>query len=239
MINKKYTFLLWLLLFMGSTIVFSADYRHVFGRDWTQAEQYVKEHHSEWKEIFIAFDVDSRIAEAIVFPELIRYSMWKDEIEQAAVNGLYVSKGKTGADFSVGRFQMKPSFAEEVEKDWNNSNLSKDYSFAFNLHQNTEARRSRIRRLATIEGQCRYLAMFIRLQMLRHPQLSQLPPKEQVRCLATLYNRSYAASWEELQTMKDQCHFHTDVIRTRYSHLFCYADIAAAAYVSMVPERKD
>lgn len=173
--------MLWLLFLMDSATAFSINYQKEFGDDWTQAAAFVKKHHEEWRQEFDIFGVDCRVAEAIVFPELIRYSMWQDEIERAAVNGLYVMKGREGADFSIGRFQMKPSFAEEVEQAWNRSSLSKEYGFVFNLQSNNEARRSRIRRLSTMEGQCRYLAIFIRLLQQRHPQLSQQPTKDQVR----------------------------------------------------------
>ena len=223
--------LLLLVLFMlGSTTAFSIDYRKVFGSDWTEAERFASAHHDEWKQEFDLFNVDARLAEAIVFPELIRYSMWQDEIERAAVNGLYVSKGRDGADFSIGRFQMKPSFAEEVEQAWNISPLAKEYGFSFNLADNNEARRPRIRRLSTMQGQCRYLAIFIRLQQQRHPQLSQLTLKDQVCLLSTAYNRSFTASWNNLKKMQHERHFHTDVIRTRSTRYYSYADIAVAAF---------
>ena len=222
--------MLWLLFMMDSTTAFSIDYRKVFGSNWVEAERYISEHYDEWKQEFDPFGVDSRMAEAVVFPELIRYSMWKDEIERTAVNGLYVSKGREGANFSIGRFQMKPSFAEEVEQAWNRSSLSKEYGFSFNLADNNEARRSRIRRLSTMRGQCRYLAIFIRLQQQHHPQLSQLTLKEQVRILATAYNRSFSASWQSLCKMQHERHFHTDIIKTRSTRLYCYADIASAFF---------
>jgi hypothetical protein len=221
--------MLWFLL-IGSATAFSTNYRKVFSNDWTSAERFVNEHRTEWQQEFDLFGVDGHVAEAIVFPELIRYSMWQDEIERVAVNGLYVSKGREGADFSIGRFQMKPSFAEEVEQAWNHSSLSKEYGFVFNVQPNNEARRSRIRRLTTMQGQCRYLAIFIRLLQQRHPQLSQLPAKEQVRFLATAYNRSFSASFRQIQKMQRERHFHTDVIKTRSTRFHCYADIAVAFF---------
>ena len=218
--------LLWLLLFMGRATAFSTNYPKEFGDDWTSAVQFVNEHHAAWKPLFEEFGVDARLAEAIVFPELLRYSRWQNEIETAAVNGLYVLQGTKGADFSIGRFQMKPSFAEEVEAAWNQSQLSKEYAFSFNLSDNSEARRSRIRRLDTIEGQCRYLAIFIRLQFLRHPQLQRLQLKEQVAYLATIYNHSFSTTWEQTRHLRHQKLFHTDIITTRHTKKYCYAAIA-------------
>ena len=222
--------MLWLLLVTGGATASSVDYPKVLGSDWTDAERCVEEYHDEWKQEFDIFGVDSRMAEAVVFPELIRYSMWKDEIERAAVNGLYVGKGREGADFSIGRFQIKPSCAEDVEQAWNTSPLAQEYGFSFNLADNSEARRSRVRRLSTMQGQCRYLAIFIRLQQLRLPQLQQLSQEKQVRLLATAYNRSFSASWQSLSKMQHERHFHTDVIKTRSTHFYCYADIAAAFF---------
>ena len=218
--------MLWLLLMMGGATAFSINYQKEFGDDWTQAAAFVKEHHEEWRQEFDIFGVDCRVAEAIVFPELIRYSMWQDEIERAAVNGLYVTRGSQGADFSIGRFQMKPSFAEQVEQAWNRSSLSKQFGFVFNLQPNNQARRSRIHRLSTMQGQCRYLAIFILLQRQRHPQLSRLSLKDQVRFLATAYNRSFTATYAQIRRMQHHRHYHTDVVKTRSTRLYCYADIA-------------
>lgn len=45
----------------------------------------------------------------------MRYNALKDDIESESLKVLYVQFGKTYADFSIGVFQMKPSFAEGVE----------------------------------------------------------------------------------------------------------------------------
>ena len=224
----EFSVMLWLLLLMGAVTAFSANYRREFGADWDAAVRFVNDNHEQFKKEFEIFGVDSRIAEAVVFPELIRYSLWQDEIEKVAVNGLYITKGKDAADFSIGRFQMKPSFAEEVEEAWNKSPLAQEYGFVFNVQQNSEARRSRVRRLGTMEGQCRYLAIFIRLMQLRHPQLAGMPAKERIRLLATAYNWSFSAPLSQIRRMQKKCRFHTDIIVTRKTKMYCYADIAQA-----------
>jgi len=55
---------------------------------------------------------------SIVFPELIRFNAIQDKIETFALQSLYVKYGKDYANFSVGPFQVKPSFAESLEKDF-------------------------------------------------------------------------------------------------------------------------
>ncbi len=62
-------------------------------------------------------EVDPNFARAIVFPETVRYSFLQNQAEIAGLMVLYVKYGSAYADFSVGRFQMKPSFAEQIEHD--------------------------------------------------------------------------------------------------------------------------
>ena len=198
--------MLCILLLTGSGTAFSVSYPKMFGDDWTSAVQFIDAHHVAWKTLFEEFGVDARLAEAIVFPELIRYSRWQDEIETAAVNGLYVLQGTSGANFSIGRFQMKPSFAEEVEAAWNQSPLAKEYGFVFNLQDGV-----------------------------RHPQLLSLPSQEQVALLATIYNRSFSTTWEQACQLRRQKSFHTDMIVTRHTKRYSFADIAQAFFCH--PER--
>ncbi len=219
-----------LLLTMGSGTVFSVNYPKEFGDDWTQAEGFVREHRAEWKPIFEEFGVDVSLAEAVVFPELIRYSRWQDAIETAAVNGLYVSGGKSKANFSIGRFQMKPSFAEEIDEEWNKSKLAREFDFIFDIRDAADARRNRLKRLGTTQGQCRYLAIFIRLMYLRHPSLASLPEDQKVRFLATAYNQDHRVSWEENIRMQKRRTFHTDMLKTNYTKTYRYSDIAVVFY---------
>ena len=229
----RQTIMLCLLLVWGSSTAFSINYQKEFGDDWTQAEQFVKEHRTEWKKIFDEFEVDADIATAVVFPELIRYSRWQDAIETAAVNGLYVSGGKGKANFSIGRFQMKPSFAEEIDEEWNKSKLAREFNFLFDTRDASDARRNRLKRLGTIEGQCRYLAIFIRLMHLRHQRLQVLPKEQQIRFLATAYNRDHTVSWEQNLKMQKQRHFHTDMIKTRSTRTYRYCDISVAYWCAI------
>ena len=71
------------------------------------------------------------IAEAVVHPETERYVRLQDVLETTAVAGTYVVSGSSGFDFSLGPFQMKPSFVEELEKAWMHSGLPRRYELWF------------------------------------------------------------------------------------------------------------
>ena len=69
---------------------------------------------------------------------------------------------------------------------------------------------------------------------LRHPQLSSLTPLQQLRFLATAYNRDHKASWAQNLRLQNERHFHTAMLKTRSTKTYCYADISAAYYRSSV-----
>ena len=58
---------------------------------------------------------------------------------------MYVSGGSEKANFSIGRFQMKPSFAEEIDQEWNQSTLASEFGFKFDVRNNSDARSSRVK----------------------------------------------------------------------------------------------
>ena len=64
---------------------------------------------------------------AIAFPEIIRYNAFSDLIEITSNRILYINGGKTASDFSIGLFQMKPSFVEDLENYVANSEKLEKY----------------------------------------------------------------------------------------------------------------
>ena len=83
--------------------------------------------------IFPEFGIRTELAVAVVFPELVRYSALMDFMETTAVKALYQQKGVKGADFSIGRFQMKPSFVEDLERQWMRTEWRHEYGIYFDL----------------------------------------------------------------------------------------------------------
>ena len=108
--------------------------------------------------------VSPKFLSAIVFPEIMRYSKLKDDVESESLKVLYVQLGNQYADFSIGKFQMKPSFAEQIEK-LTDSLLPKSISKEFNLSYSVIAadliRQERIYRLLDVEWQQIYLTAFV------------------------------------------------------------------------------
>lgn len=204
----------------------------------------------EWYSVWKEYDVPCDVAESIVYPELIRYSIFQDKLEKAAVSMLYVKKGSEGCDYSIGRFQIKPSFAEDVEKRWMKSNLPQKYGLYFDTKETQMARKSRYARLENDEWQCIYIAVFLRMLYLDYGScdnsgnivqdgIETLSKKEQVRLAATAYNGGCtwsgtgSGSIYELRAKSKGKHFHTSFIPGPQTHYYVYGDIAVRHWTSI------
>ena len=199
-----------------------------------------------WYDTWRSFDIDPLVAEAVVWPEMERYSRWQDAMETTANYGTYVTTGG-GPDFSIGIFQMKPSFVEAMEKAWMRSGLARQYELWFDTDDTATARRVRISRLQKEEWQVIYVGVFLRLLYAtygsvnkrgEHTQdgLETLSVEEQVRLAATAYNRG--CTWAApgygdiglLRAHASEKHFHYALIPTRNTRRYCYATLAWKHY---------
>ena len=145
------------------------------------------------------------IAFGIVFPGLVRYSAIREIVETGAYRMLYIQRGRKYAHYAVGRFQMKPSFAELVERNITRNKLTK---YEFNLKNTSQARGERVRRLDSPEWQLRYLVFFIRLMDKRFDHVEWKSDEDKVRFYATAFDVGYNRDERTIRRMMDP--------RTRY-----------------------
>ena len=194
-----------------------------------------------WHETWREFDVDPLVAESAVWPELERYTRLQDLAETAAVYGTYINTGG-GPDYSIGLFQMKPSFVEELEKAWKRSGLARKYELWFDTDATPTARRIRITRMMKEEWQVIYVGMFLRLLYYSY-NLDTLPTEDQVRLAAAAYNRG--CPWpaagcgdpDRLRIAAAEKTFHYKLIPTRRTRRYCYATLAWKHYKSIFTQK--
>ena len=142
---------------------------------------------------------------SIVFPELMRYSMFKDELETLATQLMYTA-GPDSEGCSLGFFQMKPIFAESVEVEIAKSpELKKKYScIDFGGDRSTFSFRSRrIRRIRELKTQCAYLYAFMDICTQKF-SLGDMEPAERLCYLATAYNAGFSWTKKQLESLMEQ-----------------------------------
>ena len=225
----KYFFV---LLFSGVTSIAcsqESDYKTAFGDDWKKAEDFISENELWIRQELKKYDIGFNESMAIIFPELVRYSAIRDKMETTLLKALYINLGKEYANFSIGHFQMKPSFAEtlgimeekllpqryrSLVRDTADFSDIKDYRSAV------------VKDLEDKNHQLDYLIVFYKICAKRF-NLRKMDSEERIRFLATAYNFGFLKSPDEIRSMEKRKFFSTDLFSKR---MYPYADVSLAWY---------
>jgi hypothetical protein len=206
-----------------------ANYQDLFGEDWKKADTFARDNR-KWIEPLLAKNhIPYPFAIAIVFPELVRYSALKDKMEISILKTLYVNLGNEYADFSIGVFQMKPSFAENIRTEaaiYSGHRSGITFKNASDYNDIKDYRKSIIKDLEDPESQVIYLISFI-LICEKKFNLNRLDEIGLLKFLATAYNFGIDKKPLEIVRMTDKKFFSTKLITNdKYS----YADVSLFWY---------
>jgi hypothetical protein len=216
-------------VFVSFTTPVTNDYKKDFGNDYTHAVQWLQLNSTGFEQTAGMFNIPARDLKAIVFPELIRYNTVYDAIEINSLKYLYVSEGKDYADFSVGNFQMKPSFAEMIEQDANqyldNAFLQlSGFDKLKNAADDETSRKERITRITSTQQQLIYLCAFYKICDARFADKVFTSANEKIKFYATCYNAGYRRSYENVIAVQAKNYFHTGKFFSTAN--YNYADIS-------------
>jgi hypothetical protein len=215
------------LLFAGSCFSQTLNYHEVFGEDWDKAVKYENDNRKWLEPLLNRSHVSYPVAVAIIFPELIRYSALRDKMETAMLKTLYVNLGEDYANFSIGEFQMKPSFAELIRSQFSGSYTGKNVFKKTGEFDNIkDFRRSIVKDLDDPEIQAIYLIAFIKICESKF-RVSRMEESYQIRFLATAYNFGFEKARKNVDAMINRKFFSTKLIK---SENYCYADISLYWY---------
>ncbi|NTW24200.1 MAG: hypothetical protein HGA37_05845 [Lentimicrobium sp.] len=169
--------------------------------------------------------IQPAFAFGIVFPGLAKYSALRDLMETGATKMLYVQSGRKYAHYAIGRFQLKPSFAEQIERNMVRQKMSQ---FKFNLTNTQKARGERVRRLDSQEWQVRYLVMFIRLMDKRFKHIVWKTEDDKLRFYATAFNVGFNRDERTIRRMMSTRSLlrHSKDAKSKYR----YGDVALYFY---------
>jgi len=221
-----------LLLIAGSVEISlsqSQNYCDIFGEDWKKADAFEKENRSWIEPVLIKNHISYPEAISIIFPELVRYSALRDKMEISLLKTLYVNLGEEYADFSIGVFQMKPSFAENIRHE-STAFLGRRSGIVFKNPSDysniKDFRKSIISDLEDPEGQIAYLISFIRICEKKF-NISRLNEVARIKFLATAYNYNFDKTALQIANMADKKFFSTKLLKTEN---YSYADVSIFWY---------
>lgn len=214
------------------------DYAKIFAEDYTKALDFMRSNQRLIKEVCAQYEVPALDIMSVVFPEIIRYNAFVDFFESGALEVAYIKGGTQAADFSIGHFQIKPSFAESIERcvsrdadsDWART-MRHAFAYSTSEQLNTELqRRRRHERLQNTRWQIVYACAFYRYVQHKHAaHLSRKMPVERIRFLATAYNGGFLRSAESIEKSQNY-RFFPDGVGYPQKDQYNYADVSRYAY---------
>lgn len=199
-------------------------YFATFPKESEGALKFVEENITQFKSSLSDLSPEEQlISISIVAPEISQYSDITDFIELRTLFISYRNYGK--GDFSVGYFQMKPSFIEGLEREIEqNRNLKIKYFDFLPEGDEKNKRATRLKRLSSLDWQLKYLSLFMDVVKLKTSQMKFSSQTERLRYLATLYNSGFNISAKKVAEMQNKKLF------PHARKNFNYADIAEEFY---------
>lgn len=192
-----------MLLYLANTLCYPSSF--LFGSDIDQAVKYI---FTEFTQACVA--EASLFSLSIAAPEVIRYSYFQNFLETKSLELLYVEYGTDGADFSIGPFQMKPSFVEELEQQVLVNPMLVEYQAItkFSTNEINKTREIRIERIQQPKFQIMYLSAFRAYCEYRYSSyLQQISTEEKLRFIATVYNLGFGKSTQSILDYLPQQNF--------------------------------
>ncbi len=232
LVKKTCKTLLYLLLCMGIQ-AHALNYRRIFDDSYTSAERYAEGIRPQLIQIARQYGEDWRLIESIVFPELMRYHKVYDAVETSSLISLYTTLGIRYADFSIGRFQMKPSFAYSVEQflwEGNYAQLATQLGFkSDDTTDNASNRYQRISRLESTNWQIRYVIGMVQCMRSRHKAyLKKAGNTHVLSFIASGYNSGWYRSAAHIQDYSKKAMY--SLSKWPSKKKYCFADIALFRY---------
>ncbi len=178
--------------------------------------------------------LDLNFVISIVSPEISYYSSINNKIETLATEAFYVQLGSDYGDFSIGKFQMKPSFVELLEsKLFDFPQLNKlAENLKINAENSLEVRKTRISRLKDPSWQLTYLCAFSTYLDYKYRKVSFKTKKDKLLFYASAYNTGFDKPFEEIEKYISKRFFPNGA--SEVDNNFSYAYVALLFYDKLI-----
>ncbi len=209
------------------------DFGNTFGSKATKAKEKLQNLNSNFELCSKLCNENVAFMQSIVFPEVMRYNTLKDGIEAESLRTLYVQFGEEYANFSIGLFQMKPTFAVQVETKARQllpDSVYKELELVYAEREEEEIRAQRISRLQDADWQMIYLTAFICICNELYKEKTFANNQEKLQWYATVYNAGFDKTTNYIREKIKQENFYLQ--QGMPGKKFRYAAIASWYYIN-------
>jgi len=220
--NTNWIKILFVFCIKFQSVSFAQSYCTLYPKECTFTLEFFKKHKEKFEGAAKITGLASSFIYAIVAPELSQFSYLSDKLESYSLKVMYVQGGAEYANFSIGYFQMKPSFVERLEEFVQaDSLLRRKYGDClFIKPQERAARVTRIDRLSTNEWQIKYLEIFCDVVQKRFKDIVFSNYEERLQFFAAAYNCGFYKSEQQIKKTEQLALFpHFSQKKFRYSYL--------------------
>ncbi len=223
------------LVLLSFLLIQSSDYRSVFSDDYDNALHFMGENTDKFMEFSKSYDTDPEIIMSVLFPEAIRFSIVSNYLETKSLELAYVYAGST--DFSIGYFQMKPSFVENIE------NTIIKYQPELNKYDTLlipsyttlpEIRKERINRLKNLDYQVLYANCLFDVIRLLYPEIFNADKATQIKFISTAFNHGFLTGKDEITEYLDKAFF--PMAGKNNTERYVYNEISLYFYINDLPK---
>jgi hypothetical protein len=218
---KYYLIILFLIFFTVAIKSQGEAYCNEYYKDCQKAKEFFSEHESQFEAAAKTSGLSSKFLFSIVAPEISQYSYLSNKVETYSLKVFYVQKGSTYANFSIGIFQMQPSFIESME----NYIIAdkclkvKFAKFLFEKPNKRQTRVERIKRLNDVEWQIDYLALFCVIINHKFADTTFTTEENKLHFYANAYNSGFHRTEEALKSVKGSYFPHFSKQKYKYSDI--------------------
>jgi hypothetical protein len=216
--------------FKLSTACFSQSYCTLYPKECKFTSNFFDENKEKFEEAAKLTGLSPSFIFSIVAPEVSQFSFFYDKLETHSLKVMYVQGGHEYANFSIGFFQMKPSFIEKIEQAVQSDTLLKKRyrDCLFVKPQERNARVTRIERLSTLEWQIKYLVVFCEIIKQRFKHMVFVNNEERLQFYAAAYNTGFYKTEEQIKKTEKLALF-THFLQKKFK----YSDISIFFYTQI------
>lgn len=200
-----------------------ASYFSVYEKECNSAISFIDEHPEIRTnlESLLGNKENASLAISVVLPELSQFTSAEDYIQSRMMFILYIHYGL--GNFSIGAFQMKPSFAQQIENIVANDRklLSQFKDLIIEDSNPSTVRHERIKRLCSLKWEIKYLAAFYKIaeHKIKGWPLAKTSIIKKLQYISTLYNGGLNLSFEETISLMQKSQFpHMSTKQFNYSN---------------------